>query len=199
MLGVLRARFAIFVICFGMPAYGAACPDVSDLDQGIRLQRDQDNFNTVFQQNDGMLSEARSAQGRVIHARYGHPLMVSERWSDAGNDHMSLQYDASAAELDALVPGRRIERNVTLTMSDGVEVNGRVTWVVERFDHVTIGRCRYPVRQFHERMELEGYGTIRMVKFYAPDVGLILRSITVDEGWKPLRDVQFDQILRIGG
>mgnify|MGYP000293293428 CR=1 FL=1 len=180
--------------CFGASLFAAECPNASDLDQGVVLLRNEARLTSIFTRDGGLLSEIRQTPAQVIYARYQHPLLVSERWAEGRDDYMTAQYDVAAAELDNLRPGRRIVRDVTVTQADGAKVAGRVTWVVERFDYVTIGNCRYSVLQYHEKLALEGYDMIRTVKFFAPDVGLVLRSIAVDVNWKAVRDLRFDQI-----
>lgn len=181
-------------LCLSSAVSAARCPDKTDLDQGIVLTRDTPSFISVFRRDGVDLSERRESRGQVVHSRLSHALMTTERWEEGRDNHMALTIDVAPEEVENLRPGRQMQRDVTLRFSDGTEVPGRVSWKMIRNTFVHIGDCRYSARQIHERMDFEDMNPIRMVQFYAPDVGLVLRSITVDADWKPLREVQFDQI-----
>lgn len=195
---MLKTSFVLlFLTCGVTIAFAQDCPTSDDLETGIRLTRHDPSFVSVFRRDAGDLSERRESRGRVIHTRETHALMTVERWEEGQNNHMRLSYDANPAELDNLRPGRSLKRDLRLRFADGREVPGDVTWKVIRNTTVHIGPCSYPAQQVHERTDFEGVDPMFMVRFYARDPGLVLRSIVTDGNWQAVREVRFDQIERV--
>mgnify|MGYP006921610234 CR=1 FL=1 len=190
----MRLALALSLIATG--AVAQDCPTAADLENGIRLTRNEPFFSILQTATPEGLTEARimdrGAGPEAVSSVYAHPLTVVRRISAGGV--LELAYADDTAELNSLPGPRQWHTEVTL-LSDGQEIN-RGTYAVRLsgLGDATIGDCSYTVWRINEVMTLDGMAPLAFEKSYAPDLGLVLSSIRLDPEGTPVGGVFFDEI-----
>ncbi|HSM41499.1 MAG TPA: hypothetical protein VK862_12170, partial [Afifellaceae bacterium] len=88
---------------------------------------------------------------------------------------------------------------VEIYSNDRKAADGVVTLSFERTASERIGPCTYRVWIVRETMEASRGPKTGFLKFYAPDLGLVLRTIRLDADGNPISEVRYDRIGVVGG
>jgi hypothetical protein len=192
---MIRVSVTIGLLCWAQVAL-ADCPgNISDL-KGIELSRAQPFFGNVYRQTPEGLSEARIMErdGAVeeVSTIYQHPLAPGQRISEKGT--LVLVYSADPAELQRLVDTKVWVSEVALTVNGQTVLKGRAEKRLAGTETMTVGDCQTDVWLVEDRLELgQGDGSWMLLS-YAPDLGLVVRSVTMSADGTPAGAVEFDTI-----
>lgn len=189
-------RVMSLAVLVGAGAAAADCPRPVSEVAGVELVRSEPFFANVYRHSPEGLIETRvmerdgaEEKGSTI---YIHPLAPGQQIS--ANGAIMLDYTADASELD------RLDQTGQWTSAIAVKIDGQVVMTgtaEKRFvgvDTVTIGDCRTDVWLVEDRMALGPSDGSYMLLSYAPDLGLVVRAVTMAADGKPLQGVEFDQI-----
>jgi hypothetical protein len=174
----------------------ADCPGhISDL-KGIELSRTEPFLGNVYRQMPEGLTEARIMErdGAVeaVSTVYLHALAPGQRISDKGT--LVLDYSADPSELQRLDETKDWASDVVLKVNGQTVLEGRAEKRLAGTETITIGDCRTKVWLVEDRLELGPGDGSWMLLSYAPDLGLVVRSVTMSADGTPLQGVEFDTI-----
>ncbi|WP_093997585.1 hypothetical protein [Octadecabacter ascidiaceicola] len=119
-------------------------------------------------------------------------MAVTQRVSNSGT--LTLDYDADVSGIDRINHTMTWTSAVTLGSNERSINTGIVTITYLRSDTIQIGTCTYDIWILHENMVLNGRDPIMAEKTYAPDLGLVLSSISLNPDRSPRSGVFFDEI-----
>lgn len=166
-------------------------------EHGLLLKRVGGNLSVHLRPTETGLEEHRSmtmnAQTQHVTSRYPHPLLPGERIG--GSSRISLHYDSAIDELDQI--------DQTETWSSGVELlrgkelvgfgNATLTYLGD--SDTTIGDCTYRVWRIYDFLQIKGHPAIRLEKWYSPDLGVVLKVMSLQSSGHPVSMVEFDEIM----
>lgn len=171
-----------------------ACPTRDDLAQGVRLSRSTPYLSSLFRRDETGLWETRLLDAGIAGPRalYAHPLAVARR--EDASATLGVIYHSDPAALDGLDTLRTWTSDVTLTRDGEQIAQGvfSVAWIGSA--EIAIGGCRYAAWNTRDVLILGDDVPIIFEKFYAPTLGLVLRSARVDLDGGGLSTVIMDQI-----
>ena len=174
----------------------AECPDHVSKVKGIELSRAEPFFGNVYRQTPEGLTEARRMErlGAIesVSTIYVHPLAPGQRISDKGT--LDLEYAADPAALDRLDETGSWTSGVVLKVNGQVALEGKVEKRFAGREAITVADCHTEVWLVEDRLDFgHGDGSWVML-YYAPTLGLVLRSVTMSADGKPQTGVAFDSI-----
>lgn len=188
---------AALVVAATLPALAETCPTNADLENGIRLTRDDPFFSVILTQTPDGLAEARvatrGAQSETVNTIYRHPLAVSSRISNGVT--FTAEYGDDPTALNDLNALRTWSTPVSLFQNGEFFTNGTYTATLTGLGQAEIGPCTYDVWRVRDVILLDNGVSIQFEKSYAPELGAILRSIELDAENRPIRPVFFDEIV----
>ncbi len=194
----IAARISLSAL-LGLWLAGAAfaqtrCPTRDDLGQGVRLTRTDPYLSSVYRRDDSGLWETRllDAGAAGPRALYAHPLAVSRREDAAAA--LGVIYTDDPADLDHLDRLLAWTSDVTLTRDGIVVAQGVFSVALIGTGEIDIGGCRYAVWNTRDVLVMDDSAPIIFEKYYAPALGLVLRSVRIDLNGDGLSTVVMDQI-----
>ncbi|MEM7721748.1 MAG: hypothetical protein AAF376_05195 [Pseudomonadota bacterium] len=174
----------------------ADCPTRDDLERGVQLTRTDPFFSILLQQTPDGLTESRVMErdGSVTQATsiYAHPLVVSERIGDGRR--LALVYQEDVDQLERLREINVWQSPVTLFDGGAELASGTVTVGFLDVDQVTIGACTYDVWVVASETWLDIGNPSYFDYYYAPELGLLVGTVRIDDAGQPLHGVFFDEI-----
>ncbi len=185
---------ALTLMTTGAAAQG--CPTSSDLQSGIRLTQSDPLLSMVYVQTPDGLTEARASSRDTPPAAfdtlYSHPITVASR--AVNNGLLTIEYADDVAALNDLATTERWETTVTLSQNGNPFTQGSYTAVLLRTDWVPINECAYDVWVLRDLLMLDNGAAIHTEKTYAFDLGLVVRSVQLDDQNQPTGSIIFDEI-----
>lgn len=189
-----RASVAIWVML--AVSASAECPTGVDEKNGVVLTRSTPFLSSLYKAAGKGLVEFRvtekGAVSEQVVATYLHALAPYDRVS--AKNTITLQYAESVWPLDDLA-NLKVWRSAVTVYVDGVPtIEGTATKTFLRTEEVGVGNCHYLAWVVEDRLALgDGDGTY-FLQYFAPDLGLIVRSIKMGPNGAPVSGVEFDSI-----
>ena len=188
-------RLAIVLFLLGAQS-AVACPQAMDRENGLVLTRTDPFFSVLLRPSDQGLTEQRimdrGAEPEEVSTVYPHPLVPGERV--ARNGTLSLSYSAAVSQLDRLDETGTWKSDVVLRSGQDELGHGAATLSFLGKQTMSVGECQYDVWQVEDRFELEGREPIVFDKFYSPKLGVVLESVRLTPTREPITMIAFDKI-----
>lgn len=173
-----------------------ACPTRADLmATGVQMTRTSPRLAIAYRYEDGTLVSYRADDPALSRPpqreTYANPLIVTKQ--EGGGASFELRY-AETPSVEDLLGAKGWTGSVALIIGDEVKATGEASYEVIGEGKLAIGDCTYAVTQVSEDIAM-GKLTSHILKEYAPDLGLVIRTTKIDpETGKPVGQVSFDQI-----
>jgi hypothetical protein len=172
----------LLIAGFGLAGGALACPDKSDLKEGITLTRNKPYLTETFTLTAEGLLTRTSIGGRPVlgYSEYIHPLLRPQG-RDPRSD-LGFEFDQlpSAGELDRLPDIKHRSTTGKLLLPNGREE--RLTFHLRflGYGNETVGTCRYDGWYIEEAQEdMETLSAKPRKLFFAPDLGLVLSAVSI--------------------
>lgn len=189
---MIRVLFTAAAVALASPAQADDCPTGADLATGILLARTEAPITALYRIEDGGLVLHNKARGRSITTTYPHGLASGVR--DDGKSVIAFRYSGDLSSLDHIRAKRTIERGVTLEINGTAVDSGSVKWTYQDQGTVEIGNFSYDVWRVRVETLLKQNDIKPMDQYYAPELGISVRTTTLDSAGNVLRGVVFDRI-----
>jgi hypothetical protein len=192
--GFLRLAIAVLPAAAGAQTH---CPDRSDLAvSGIAMVQTAPYYLHRFQLENGELHgrfiapASTEPSGSTI---YAHPITIRVNQPD-GVEATTVSGLPDLAILDSLPDIGRIAAELEFSVRGGTPFTRPQEWVFNGWaTHTTDQGCRYETWVVDSRFLDEETGvTIR--RFYAPDLGLVVRIDHLDPGGKTITSLSFNSV-----
>lgn len=173
-----------------------ACPQSLEEGQTITLERSKSSFLSRFTKKDGKLWEEREQKklGRkeLIQSAFLHALLPESR--KVSGRKLEIEFDEPAKLIKELPYQKLWLSEMTLKMNGQLVAQG-----VERLEYrgkklINIGKCHYMTWVVRTITDVKGRDPIYFMKYYSPDLGLVLKSYKVNAKDSILSGVEFDRI-----
>ena len=177
------------------PAF-ADCPRAISPLQGIVLTSTTPAMSSTFRQTPTGLSEARveTPGDRVYHLQLTYLHGLAAAGFVEGDATFSLVYDQPTAQLEDL-PNRKVwVSGVELFINAGLAAQTTATLTYLGTEEITLGDCRYLTWSVEDRTPLGNDKGAYLLKLYAPDLGVVLRTVSVRGNGEKTVLVGYDQI-----
>lgn len=189
-------RFVLTSTIFSSAPVMADCPrHVSDV-AGIELSRAEPFLASVYRQSSEGLTEVRVQErnGAMegFTTVYAHPLAPEQQVTRNGT--LTLAYGDGTSKLDRLDKAGSWVTGVALKVDGETVSAGRAAKRFLGTEMIDVGNCRTEVWLVEDRLNLGLEDETYMVLSYAPELGLVVRSMTMAADGTPLRSVEFDQV-----
>lgn len=203
MRGIVLAGLAAIL---GSSPVHAECPTGALLDgPGIRLERDQPFFSSMFFRRHGRIEERRrqlrDGEEVAVEATYRDGLLPTSRTSrhNGRPSIVTVNYDADGFDLKDLPRIGTARLRAKLSVDSKLEdAHGSYELRYLGPSRVTIGGCAYAVWKVRVASKLGRDHTVFQHDF-APDLGLVIKTTRLDPTTgKPVSRVRFDRIERGG-
>ena len=172
------------------------CPTKEDLETGIQLTRTEPLFSSLLRQTPSGLIETRqmSRNGELIEVVTTYPhALVSETRKTPGEE-MVLRHAADIQLLDNL-DGHQVWTSVVeLILNGSAFATGTTTKRLIATGTIAVDGCSYKAWQVLDETSFSGEIATSAYRFYAPDLGLVLRVVTLDPDKNPESLIAFDKI-----
>lgn len=191
----LRAVATLALLCVGAGALAEeACPTRTDLADGIRLTRTDPFLTSLYHVDDTGLWELRSFSAGETGPRsfYPHPLAVGMR--DGDGPTLAVAYAGDPADLDRLDMLQTWGSDITLLRDGEAIEEGYFEVTLLGIEQISVGGCTYTAWNTRDILVLGGGEPILFEKFYAPDLGLVLRTARIDQDGVGISTVIMDRI-----
>ena len=191
----LRSSALLLAGLWAAPAF-ADCPRAISATQGIVLTSTTPAVSSTFRQTPAGLSEARveTHGDRVNHLQlaYLHGLAVAGFVE--GDATFSLIYDRPTAQLDDL-PSHKVWVSDVELFINAVSV-GQTTATLTYLgaEEIALGDCRYLTWIVEDRTPWGNDMGAYQLQLYAPDLGVVLRTVSVRGNGEKTVLVGYDQI-----
>lgn len=166
----------------------------NDIKKGVVLTRDNPFFSTLYREKDGLIEERRiMSRGKAsepVSAKYAHALLPRERLSPKGAQEIFYSGEIRLSRLPELEVWMT---NFVLRDHRKMTAEGRVQLRFLEFGNETISDCSYRVWKVRVTTIMINGAPIIFDQYYAPDLNLVLRSVTMTEGGSPISEVRFDR------
>ena len=186
----------ILPLLFFSTAALAECPKSLSEESGLILTRNTPFFSSLYTQTQEGVREqrilVRSGKPENVSTYYPHPLAVGKRIGSNGTLH--LKYSRATDSINDLPKTKDWKADVIL-QSNGKQIGtGSSTLSFKGHGQESIGDCQYRVWVIDSRLNLKGQPPISFMKYYSPELNLVLRSVKMDPSGKALSQVHFDLI-----
>lgn len=174
----------------------AECPSGPLGPQGLKLTRTEPFMEVIYRPSpEGVVESRRQMRDGEMQTKttiYSHPLMVGKQIS--ANGELILNYDQNVHDLAKLDASKKWTSKVSLLIGNDVVDTGNAGAEFKALESVSIGACQYKVWVVEDYLELKQSGKMIYVHYYAPDLGVVLQVLSLDENSKPVSMVAFDKI-----
>lgn len=174
----------------------AECPSGPLGPKGLKLTR-TDPFmeNILHPSPEGVIETRRQTRDGQMETKtsiYPHPLMVGKQIS--ANGELVLRYDEDVNDLAKLDTSKKWTSKVSLLIGNEVVDTGSTGAEFKALESVSIGTCKYKVWVVEDYLDLKQSGKMIYAHFYAPELGVVLQVLSLDEKSQPTSFVAFDKI-----
>ena len=174
----------------------AECPSRVDDVRGVVLTRTEPFISSWYRATPTGLSEVRvlerDGNSEKVTATYLHALAPLDRVS--AKNTIALRYVEPVEGLNDLESQKVWRSAVTVLIDGSPAMEGSATMTFVRTEEVAVGGCSYPTWVVEDRLSLGDDNGTYFVQYYAPDLGLIVRSVKVGADGTPISAVAFDTI-----
>ncbi len=174
----------------------AECPGGPLGPQGLKLTRTEPFMEVIYRPSpEGVVESRRQMRDGEMQTKttiYSHPLMVGKQIS--ANGELILNYDQNVQDLAKLDASKKWTSKVSLLIGNDVVDTGNAGAEFKALESVSIGACQYKVWVVEDYLELKQSGKMIYAHFYAPDLGVVLQVLSLDEKSQPTSLVAFDKI-----
>jgi hypothetical protein len=160
----------------------------------LALKRANPDLTVRYDQTTEGLTETKTTSrrpGEVVSV-YAHPLAVIRR--TAGDEVLRLQYSGNLDSLDELPTLKTWISGVDLYVKDERKGDGTDKIDFVEMSKLSIGACIYDVWKVHETLTLTGQQAVIMMKYYSPDLKVVLRATALSPDGQVVGDTRYDQI-----
>jgi len=109
---------------------------------------------------------------------------------------ISVTYAQNLDDLNELDVKKSWQSEVIVRIN-GQKILGRASSVFKRYGRIRVGRCKYKVWVVDDAFELSDETSYFFRKYYAPDLGLVLRAQKREKSGRPISEVRFNKIARV--
>lgn len=157
----------------------AKCPQTMQEGQTILLSRQKPFYEARFSLKDGKLTEARKAKelGRLTERAqtYYHPLVPASL--SVRGYKLDLEIDEPVSKIADLPKLKKWVSSLTILSAGNIIGEGSQSLMFRGTETIFIGQCSYDTWRIRASMELPSRKPVFFEHFYAPTLGLILKSI----------------------
>jgi hypothetical protein len=191
----MRRAVALALGATALPALAwAQCPTRDDLATGVTLTRVEPLFQSSFALTDGKLVENRvvgtGSEAQQIRADYLHGLVNTGSDSARGLFQSVVFEDVRA--LDRLPELQLWESAIRASWNGELVGDGLLTLLYLETVPFEIDDCVYQTWYVQETSIIDTLDPIYLDKYYAPELGLVLATVTVDQDGQPISNVVYD-------
>lgn len=174
----------------------AECPSGPLGPKGLKLTRTDPFMEIIYQPSpEGVVESRRQMRDGEMQTKkiiYSHPLMVGKHISD--NGELILNYDQNVQELAKLDTSKKWTSKVSLLIGNEVVDTGSTGAEFKALESISIGTCKYKVWVVEDYLDLKQSGKMIYAHFYSPELGVVLKVLSLDEKSQPTSIVAFDKI-----
>lgn len=196
MIGHTLNKLLLIVALFVSGPLWAQCPTSADLKTGIVLERTAPLFAVTMVQRGPGIQSSRimelDGKTETVQSYLPHPLVTGSR--KGANSSLSLDYQQPTSDLDRLNRSKKWVSRFTLS-ANGCEIDvGETTVTYKGKAREKIGSCQYNVWVVDAKQVFQENGTGRFRRFYAPGLGVVLRSVKLDQNGQAVSEVRYNKI-----
>ncbi|PYE30250.1 hypothetical protein C8J35_12019 [Rhizobium sp. PP-F2F-G38] len=192
-----RSMPLALLIVYSEPTYAfATCPSKGDIGKPILLGNTSPFYASIFTNKSNLIAEQKLSINpekiEAVSTTYFNPLLVRSRILKGSELYFKYKEDTNIIQL----LHEKKTWNSELTLVDGGnDIDSGVINItfVENLS-VSVGGCQYNTSAFRETIWLQNRGKIIFIKYYAGDIGLVVRATHLGTDGKVISDTVYDKI-----